>query len=127
MGQEEATSSSKGIALTCDEHNKMKGKLVETSSSSSSSSEDEDEDDDEDDDDEESDDQASTSSSDDEEVMQLIGVKRMLCKMRAKGVPSQLKISCLPTKEEGKERMDALVAVERGTLWRIIETSVGAS
>jgi hypothetical protein len=36
--------------------------------------------------------------------------------------PSQLKISCLPTKEEGKEGMDALVTVERGTLWRIVET-----
>jgi hypothetical protein len=57
MGQEEASSSSKGNALPCDEHKKMKGKQVESSSSSSSSSEDED------DDDESSDDQASTSTS----------------------------------------------------------------
>jgi hypothetical protein len=57
MGQEEASSSSKGNALPCDEHKKMKGKQVESSSSSSSSSEDEE------DDDESSDDQASTSTS----------------------------------------------------------------
>jgi hypothetical protein len=76
MGQEEASSSSKSIALTCDEHKKMKGnKQVEISSSSSKEEED--------------DDEASTSSSsNDEEVMHLIeGVKRMLRKMRAKGVP----------------------------------------
>ena len=40
MGQEEASSSSKGKALVCSEKKKMKGKQVETSSSSSSSSED---------------------------------------------------------------------------------------
>jgi hypothetical protein len=71
---QEAASSSKSIALTCDEHKKMKGKKqVEISSSSSK----------------EEDDEASTSSSsNDEEVMHLIeGEKRMLRKMRAKGVP----------------------------------------
>ena len=55
MGQEEASSSSKGKALTCSEKKKMKGKQVETSSSSSSSSEDEEEDEDDDDDDDSSD------------------------------------------------------------------------
>ena len=35
MGKEEATSSSKGKALTCDEHKKMKGKKQVVSSSSS--------------------------------------------------------------------------------------------
>jgi hypothetical protein len=39
MGQEEASSSSKGKALACSEKKKMKGKQIETSSSSSSSSE----------------------------------------------------------------------------------------
>ena len=33
MGQEEASSSSKGKALTCGEKKKMKSKQVETSSS----------------------------------------------------------------------------------------------
>ena len=63
MGQEEASSSSKGKALACSEKKKMKGKQVETSSSSSSSSEDEEEDEDDDDDDEDSseDDQSSSS------------------------------------------------------------------
>jgi len=41
INQEEAASSSKGKALACSEHKKMKGKQVETSSSSSSSSEEE--------------------------------------------------------------------------------------
>jgi len=31
MGQEEATSSSKATALTCDERKKIKGKKVESS------------------------------------------------------------------------------------------------
>ena len=65
MGHKEASLSSKGKALTCSEHKKMKGKQVETSSSSSSSSEDEEEDEDDDDDDEDSsDDQSSSSTSD---------------------------------------------------------------
>jgi hypothetical protein len=70
MDQEEATSSSKSIALTCDEHKKMKGKnQVESSSSLSSSCED-----DKDNDDDKSDDnQASTSSFKvDEETIKLI-------------------------------------------------------
>jgi hypothetical protein len=36
MGQGEATSSCKGIALTCEEHKKMKGKKKGEKSSSSS-------------------------------------------------------------------------------------------
>ena len=36
MGQEEASSSSKGKALACSEKKKIKGKQVETTSSSSS-------------------------------------------------------------------------------------------
>jgi uncharacterized membrane protein YdjX (TVP38/TMEM64 family) len=36
MGQEEASSSSKGKALACSEKKKMNGKQVDTSSSSSS-------------------------------------------------------------------------------------------
>ena len=60
MGQEEASSSSKGKALACSGKKKMKGKQVETSSSSSSSSKHED---DEDDNEEY---EASTSSFDDE-------------------------------------------------------------
>ena len=72
MGQDEASSSSKGKALACSEKKKMKGKKVETSSSSSSSSEDEDEDDD-DEEEESSDDQSSSSTSDlDEESIKLI-------------------------------------------------------
>ena len=47
MGHEEASSSSKGKALACSEHKKMKGKQVETSSSPNSSSEEEEDDDDE--------------------------------------------------------------------------------
>ena len=74
MGQEEASSSSKGKALSCSEKKKMKGKQVKTSSSLSSSSEEEE--DDEDDDDEEDssdDDQSSSSTSDlDEESIKLI-------------------------------------------------------
>ena len=64
MGQE-ASSSSKGKALTCSEKKKMKDKQVETSSSSSSSSEDEEEeeeDDDDDDDEDSSEDDESSSS-----------------------------------------------------------------
>ena len=81
MGQEEASSSSKGKALTCREKNKMKGKQVETSSSSSSSSEDEEEDEDDDNDDEYSsdDDQSSSSTSDlDEESIKLINKVKMI-------------------------------------------------
>ena len=47
MGQEEASSSSKGKALACGKK-KMKGKQVETSSSSSSEEEEDEDDDDED-------------------------------------------------------------------------------
>ena len=54
MGQEEASSSRKDIALTCDEHKKKKGKKKQVETSSSSSSEEEEDDDD---DEESSDDQ----------------------------------------------------------------------
>jgi hypothetical protein len=94
MGQEEASSLSKSIALTCGEQKKKKGKQVETSSSSSSSSEEEEEEDADDDDDvEESsdDDQASTSSdssNDNEETIKLIqGVEMLICRLNFKGVP----------------------------------------
>ena len=78
VGQDEASSSSKGKALTCSEKKKMKGKQVETSSSSSSSSEEEEEDDD--DEDSSDDDQSSFSSSDlDEESIKLINkVKKII-------------------------------------------------
>ena len=83
MGQEEASSSSKGKALRCSEKKKMKGKRVETSSSSSSSSEDEDDEDSSDDD------QSSSSTSDlDEESIKLINkVEKVIQKLNVKGVP----------------------------------------
>ena len=91
MGQEEASSSSKGKALACSEHKKMKGKQVETSSRSSSSSEEEEEEDEDDDDDEESsdDDQSSSSTPDlDEESIKLINkVEKMIQRLKVKGVP----------------------------------------
>ena len=82
MGRETSSSSKQSIALTCDEHKKMKkmGKQVETGSS-----EDEDEDEEDDDDNQ---DEASTSSFDDEEGMQIIaGVKKMISKIRSKAMP----------------------------------------
>jgi hypothetical protein len=90
MGQEEATSSSKSIALTCDEHKEMKGKKqVESSSSSRCSSEDEDEDDDGE---EKSKNQASTSSNVNEENIKLIeGVVKNIHKLNIKGVPISIK------------------------------------
>ena len=89
MGQEEASSSSKGIALACSEKKKIMGKKVESSSSSSSSSEDEDDDDDEDSSD---DDKSSSSTSDlDEESIKLINkVEKMIQRLNVKGVPIQI-------------------------------------
>ena len=83
MGQEEASSSSKGKALACSEKKKMKGKRVESSSSSSSSSED----DDDDDEDSSDDDQSSSSNSDlDEESIKLINkVEKMIQKTQCQG------------------------------------------
>ena len=80
MGQEEASSLSKGKALTCYEHKKMKGQQVETSLSSSSSSEEEEEDEDNDDEESSDDDQSSSSTSDlDEESIKLINkVEKMI-------------------------------------------------
>ena len=88
----------------------MKGKQVETSSSSSSSSEYEDEDED---DEHESDDQASTSSFDNEEVMQLIGVKRMLHKMRAKGVPVTIE-DIMFTNQRRRQRKNGCFGSKKG-------------
>ena len=93
MGKKEASSSSKGKALACSEHKKMKGKQVETSSSSNSSSEEEEEDDDDDDEEESSDDdQSSSSTSDlDEESIKLINkVEKMIQRLNVKGVPIQI-------------------------------------
>ena len=92
IGQEEASSSSKGKALTCSEKKKMKGKQVETSSSLSSSSEDKEEDKDDDDDDSIDDDQSSSSTSDlDEESIKLINnVEKMIQRLNVKGVPIQI-------------------------------------
>ena len=85
MGQEEASSSSKGKALACSEKKKMKGKQVETSSSSSSSSED-------DDDESSDDDQSSFSTSDlDKESIKLINkVEKMIQSLNVKGVTIQI-------------------------------------
>ena len=106
MGQEEATSSSKSVALTCDEHKKMKGKKqVESSSSSSSSSEDEDEDDDGE---EKSNVQASTSSSNvDEENIKLIGVVKNIHKLNFKGVPISIE-DILFTNQRRRQRKKVL-------------------
>ena len=92
MGQEEASSSSKGKALAYSEKKKMKGKRVETSSSSSSSSEDEEEDDDDDDEDSSDDDESSSSTSDlDEESIKHINkVEKMIQRLNVKGVPIQI-------------------------------------
>ena len=90
MGHKEASSSSKGKALACSEHKKMKSKQVETSSSSSSEEEEEDEDDDE----EEScdDDQSFSSTSDlDEESIKLINkVEKMIQRLNIKCVLIQI-------------------------------------
>ena len=104
MGEEEASTSSKGIALTCDEHKKMKGKKQASSSSSSSEEENEDDDDDNDDD-ESDDDQASTSSSDvDEETIKLIDkVVKNIHKLNVKGVPIQIE-DCLFTNQRREQR-----------------------
>ena len=120
MGQEEASSSSKGKALTCSEKKKMKGKQVETSSSSSS----EDEEDD-DDDDSSVDDESSSSTSDlDEESIKLINkVKKMIQRLNIKGVPIQIQDLILPIKEMSKEREDAMDAASWGTLWKFVQTS----
>ena len=89
MGQDEASSSSKGKALACSEKKKMKGKQVETSSSSSSSSEVDDDDDDEDSSD---DDQSSSFTSDlDEESIKFINkMEKMIQRLNVKGVPIQI-------------------------------------
>ena len=118
MGQEEASSSSKGKALTCSEKKKINGKQVETSSSSSSEDE-EDEDDDEDEDEDSSDDDQSSSSTSnlDEESIKLINkVEKMIQRLNVKDVPSKFKILFSQIKEKSKERKDAMDAVRRGTL-----------
>jgi hypothetical protein len=109
MGQEETTSSSKNIALTCDKHKKMKGKKKQVaSSSSSSSSEGEEEDDDDDDEEESSDDghsSSSNSSIDDEETLKLIqGVEKLIQKLNVNGVPIQIQ-DCIFTNQRREQRM----------------------
>jgi hypothetical protein len=103
MGQEEASSSSKGKALGCSEKKKMKGKQVDTSSSSSS--EDEEEDEDDDDDESSDDDQSSSSTSDiDEESLKLIKkVEKMIQKLNVKGVPIQIQ-DCIFTNQRREQR-----------------------
>ena len=102
--------SSKGKALACSEHKKMKGKQVETSSSSSSSSEDDEEDEDDDDDDSSDDDQSSSSTFDlNEESIKLINkVERLSKGSMSRVCPSKFKISSSPIKEMSKERKDAM-------------------
>ena len=93
MGQDEASSSSKGKALACSEKKKMKGKQVETSSSSSSEDGEEDEDGDDDDDEDSSEDDQSSSSTFnlDEESIKLINkVEKMIQRLNVKGVPIQI-------------------------------------
>lgn len=88
MGQKEATSSNKGIALTCEERKNMKGKKeVERSSSLS---EDEGENDGYDDD--EQDDQASTLFHKfDENTLRIVGkMMRMILKMNLMSVSIQV-------------------------------------
>lgn len=78
IGQEVSWSSKQNTALSRDEHkNIKKGKKVESNSSSSEREEEED-----------NQGQASMSSSNDEEMMELIrGMKKMIGKIRSKGVP----------------------------------------
>ena len=92
IGQEKASSSSKGKALACSEKKKMKSKQVETSSSSSSSSEEEEKDEEDDDDESSDDDQSSSSTSDlDEESIKLINkVEKMIQRLNVKGVSIQI-------------------------------------
>ena len=127
MGQDEASSSSKGKALASSEKKKMKGKQVETSSSSNSSSEDEEEEDDDDDDEEEDssdDDQSSFSTSDlDEESITLINkVEKMIKGSISRVCLSKSKILFSPIKEMSKERNDAMDAASWGTLWKFVQT-----
>ena len=126
MGQEEASSSSKGKALACSEKKKMKGKQVDTSSSSSSSSEDEEEDEDNDDDDEESsdDDQSSSSTSDlDEESIKFINkVEKMIQRFNVKDVPIKIQ-DFIFINQRNEQRKDAMDAVSWGTLWKFVQTN----
>jgi hypothetical protein len=76
MGQEEASSSSKGKALTCNEKKNMKGKQVETSSTSNL----------------------------DEELIKLINkVKKMILRLNIKGVPIQIQ-DCIFTNQRREQR-----------------------
>ena len=114
MGQEEASSSSKGKALTCSEKNKMKGKQVETSSSSSSLSEDEEED--EDDDDLSDVDQSSSTTFDlNEESIKLINKVEKIQKLNVKGVPIQIQ-DLIFTNQRNEQR-------SWGTLWKFVQIS----
>ena len=128
MGQEEASSSSKGkgIALTCGEQKKIKGKQVETSSSSSSSSEDEEEDEDDDDEEESSDDdQSSSSTSDlDEESIKLTNkVKKMIQRLNIKGVPIQIQDFIFTNQRNEQRKKGCYGCASWGTLWKFVQTS----
>ena len=125
MGQEEASSSSKGKALACSEKKKMKGKKVESSSSSSSSSEEEEEDDDDDDEDSSDDDQSSSSTSDlnDESIKLINKVEKISKSSMSRVCPSKSKTLFSPIKETSKEREDAMDVARWGTLWKFVQTS----
>jgi hypothetical protein len=116
MGQEEASSSSKGIALTCGEQKMMKGKQVETSSSSSSSSEDEDDDESSDDDQSSS----STSSLDEESIKLINKVEKMIQKLNVKGVPIQIQ-DFIFTNQRREQRKKG--CGKKGTLLKFVQTS----
>ena len=104
MGQEEASSSSKGKALACSEKKKMKGKQVETSSSSSSSSGNEEEDDDDEEDSSDDDQSSSSTSNLDEESIKLINkVDKMIQRLNVKGVPIQIQ-DLIFTNQRNKQR-----------------------
>ena len=123
MGHEEASSSSKGKALACSEHKKVKGKQVETSSSSSSSSEGEDED--YDDEESSDDDQSSSSTSDlNEESIKLINkVEKMIQRLNVKGVPIQIQ-DLIFTNQRNEQRKRGCYGYGCwGTLWKFVQTS----
>ena len=118
MGQEEASSSSKGKALACGKKKKMKGKQVETSSSSSSSSEDEEEDSCDDD-------QSSSSTFDlDEESIKLINkVEKMIQRLNVKGVPIQIQDLIFTNQRNEQRKRGCYDAASWGTLWKFVQIS----
>ena len=125
MGQEEASSLSKGKDLTCSEKKKMKSKQVETSSSSSSSSEDEEEDEDDDDEDSSDDDKSSSSTSDlDEESIKLINkVEKMFQRLNFQSVPIQIQDFIFTNQRNEQRKNRCYGCGELGTLWKFVQTS----